>query len=106
MPVYLRCVMLHAASCFLPLLQTPLPLTFPRFDTIDTANLSHTLGAVNLVVAAAPLLKPTPHALLRTDVTRMRPKEGIAHLTPLGVDCEEFLSLGRYHCALLLGELF
>ncbi|CAN0589647.1 unnamed protein product, partial [Laminaria digitata] len=41
-----------------------------RFDLIDSSDLSETLGVLNVVMAASPLLKPVPHAILRTDLRR------------------------------------
>ncbi|GJE85091.1 DUF4470 and zf-MYND domain-containing protein [Phanerochaete sordida] len=37
------------------------------FDTIDTSNLSDHLGLLNFVLAAKPLLKPTPSSVLYTE---------------------------------------
>eukprot|EP00903_Cladosiphon_okamuranus_P010856 g10255.t2 len=44
-----------------------------RFDFIDSSYLSDTLGILNVVMAASPLLKPSPHAVLRTDLRRSGP---------------------------------
>ncbi|CAM9285124.1 unnamed protein product [Scytosiphon promiscuus] len=44
-----------------------------RFDLIDSAYLSDTLGVLNVVMAASPLLKPSPHAVVRTDLRRSGP---------------------------------
>lgn len=41
-----------------------------RFDVIDTSDLAESLGMMNLLVVASPLLKATPHATLRTDLMR------------------------------------
>lgn len=40
---------------------------------IDSSYLSDTLGILNVVMAASPLLKPSPHAVLRTDLRRSGP---------------------------------
>lgn len=44
-----------------------------RFDFIDSSYLSDSLGILNVVMAASPLLKPSPHAVLRTDLRRSGP---------------------------------
>lgn len=44
-----------------------------RFDFIDSSYLSDTVGILNIVTAASPLLKPSPHAVLRTDLRRSGP---------------------------------
>lgn len=44
-----------------------------RFDFIDSSYLADTLGILNVVTAASPLLKPSPHAVLRTDLRRSGP---------------------------------
>ncbi|CAM9397242.1 unnamed protein product, partial [Hapterophycus canaliculatus] len=40
----------------------------PEFDVISTNNLAEHLGIVNLLVASAPLLKTSPHAVLLTSL--------------------------------------
>ncbi|CAN0495453.1 unnamed protein product, partial [Hapterophycus canaliculatus] len=46
-----------------------------RFDLIDSSYLSDTLGVLNVVMAASPLLKPSPHAVMRTDLRRSGPTD-------------------------------
>lgn len=45
----------------------------PRFDLIDSSYLADNLGILNVVMAASPLLKPSPHAVVRTDLRRSGP---------------------------------
>ncbi|CAM9358762.1 unnamed protein product [Scytosiphon promiscuus] len=40
----------------------------PEFDVISTSNLAEHLGLVNLLVATAPLLRRSPHAVLLTSL--------------------------------------
>lgn len=41
-----------------------------RFDVIETSSLAEDLGALEVLIAAAPLLKPSPWATLYTDVNQ------------------------------------
>lgn len=56
-----------------PALADPNPPSNGRFDLIDSSYLSDTLGVLNVVMAASPLLKPSPHAVVRTDLRRSGP---------------------------------
>ncbi|CAN0454568.1 unnamed protein product, partial [Ectocarpus sp. 12 AP-2014] len=44
-----------------------------RFDLIDSSFLADNLGILNVVMATSPLLKPCPHAVVRTDLRRSGP---------------------------------
>lgn len=82
------------------------------FDVIDSADLSQTLGILNILTGASPLLKATPHATLRTDLLRKSKKtppppasardEDRPAFSP---DSDDDWCTTRVHeCATLLGE--
>ncbi|KAL8377187.1 hypothetical protein RB595_008052 [Gaeumannomyces hyphopodioides] len=63
---------------------TAAPVTF---DAIDSSNLADSLGALNILSSAGPLLKPTPWAALSTEVLRSPAadeRESFAKLLPGG----------------------
>ena len=74
---YLQYIFYYVCICVQPKPPPPLgrehvwvhPIQL-RFDFIDSADLSDRLGVLNVVMAASPLLKPSLHAILRTDLRR------------------------------------
>lgn len=84
--------------------------TTTSFDVIDSADLSQTLGILNILTVASPLLKATPHATLRTDLLRKSKKAPLsavqeADRSAFSPDTEDGWCTTRVHeCAALLGE--
>ncbi|CAN0267812.1 unnamed protein product, partial [Ectocarpus sp. 12 AP-2014] len=72
-----------------------------EFDVINTSNLSEHLGVVNLLVAAAPLLKTTAHAVLLTSF--MAALQNLSLYKNTSEFYEKYLCMDSHASSLLLG---
>ncbi|CAM9288454.1 unnamed protein product [Ectocarpus fasciculatus] len=72
-----------------------------EFDVINTSNLAEHLGVVNLLVAAAPLLKTTAHAVLLTSF--MAALQNLSLYKNTSEFYQKYLCMGSQASTLLLG---
>lgn len=76
-----------------------LTLTGHTYDVIHTSNLADSLGTINLMVAASPLLKPLPHSTIYTVyLTASEPRLG-----PVDNFVQRVTGMDTISASLLLG---